>query len=362
MAAHSRRFMLTSAVTLLATAACPLAAAQTQAAPVFDAAARAELMKAVVDAMRSDYIFPELVPQVQVALADLERTSAAAAPTSPAAFADAVTQTLQIVARDKHLRVRHHEQPQPERSNNRQPTPDERAAFERGARAANFGIERVERLPGNIGYLELRGFMPVGLASGAITAAMQLLAHTEVLVVDLRCNGGGDPRTVQLVCSYLLDPGVHLNDQVWRNGRRDEFRTLETLPGPRYGTHKPVYVLTSARTFSGAEEFSYNLRHLKRATLVGETTGGGANPGGVHRLNAHFSMFVPSGRAVNPITGTNWEGTGVEPHLKVAADDALRVAKLQALKALLSTAGTADERARLQSRVDELERAGSTVR
>lgn len=300
--------------------------------------------------------------RLQPALADLERTSATAAPTSPTAFAEALTKTLQTVARDKHLRVRHHEQPQPERSDSREPTADERAAFEHGARAVNFGVERVERLPGNIGYLELRGFMPVGLASDAITAAMKLLTNTEVLIVDLRCNGGGDPSTVQLVCSYLLDPGVHLNDLIWRDGQRNEFRTLETLPGPRYGTHKPVYVLTSSRTLSGAEEFSYNLRNLKRATLVGETTGGGANPGRVHRLNAHFSMFVPSGRAVNPITGTNWEGTGVEPHLKVAAHDALRFAQLQALKTLLLTAGSADDQARLQSRIVELERATPTDR
>jgi len=130
------------------------------------------------------------------------------------------------------------------------------------------------------------------------------------------------------------------------------------LPGKRFGQTKPVYVLTSRRTFSGAEEFSYNLKHLKRATIIGETTGGGAHPGGMRRIHANFSIFVPDGRAINPITNTNWEGVGVEPDVKVAADDALRTAQLLALKKIEQLGGKdADYLKFLRDRVAELEKA-----
>jgi C-terminal processing protease CtpA/Prc len=135
--------------------------------------------------------------------------------------------------------------------------------------------------------------------------------------------------------SYLLDERTHLNSFYYRDANRTEqYWSHDWVPGKRFGGKKPVYVLTSKRTFSGAEEFSYNLKNLKRGTIVGETTGGGAHPGEVSRLTAHFTIFVPNGRAINPISKTNWEGVGVEPDVKVAADDALHTAQLLALKKL----------------------------
>jgi len=202
----------------------------------------------------------------------------------------------------------------------------------------NFGFVRVERLSGNIGYVELLGFMPVALASETATAAMNFLAHTDAVIFDLRRNGGGDPAMVAFVTSYLFgSQPVHLNDFYSRvtNETRPSW-TQSYVPGRRL-TDKDVYVLTSSRTFSGAEEFTYNLKHLKRAKVVGETTGGGAHLVMGRRINQYFSIGIPAGRPINAVTKTDWEGVGVEPDVQVTADDALKTAHVLALEKQLET-------------------------
>jgi C-terminal processing protease CtpA/Prc len=186
---------------------------------------------------------------------------------------------------------------------------------------------------GNIGYVDLRGFNDHDAGADTVAAAMSFLQNTEALIFDLRQNGGGSPAMIALISSYLFgDKPVHLNDLYWRKGdRTDEFWTKPESAKLKF-PNKDIYVLTSNYTFSGAEEFSFNLKHLKRATLIGETTGGGAHPGGMVRLHDHFSAFVPIGRAINPISKTNWEGTGVEPDIKVPKEQALKTAYLMALK------------------------------
>jgi C-terminal processing protease CtpA/Prc len=159
------------------------------------------------------------------------------------------------------------------------------------------------------------------------TREMVKLADVSALIVDLRENGGGSPAMVAHVTSYLFSKRVHLNDLWERVGNKTtEYWTKPELPGKKVRDDVPVYVLTSNRTFSGAEEFSYNLRNLKRATIVGETTGGGAHPVMGQRVNDHFMIGVPFARAINPYSKTNWEGTGVEPHVKVPAGEAMTTA------------------------------------
>jgi hypothetical protein len=204
----------------------------------------------------------------------------------------------------------------------------------------NFGFARVERLAGNIGYVDLRGFMPPALAGETATAAINFLASADAVIFDLRQNGGGDPAMVAFITSYLVGPQpVHLNDFYSRPGNETrQSWTLPYVPGRRL-TGKDVYILTSARTFSGAEEFTYNLKHLKRAIVVGETTGGGAHTVAGRRINELFVIAVPSGRPINAVTKSNWEGVGVEPDVKVAAEHALKVAHLMALDKQLDIVG-----------------------
>jgi C-terminal processing protease CtpA/Prc len=170
---------------------------------------------------------------------------------------------------------------------------------------------------------------------------MKRLAGVDALLVDLRSNGGGDPSMVALLSSQLFPKGkkVHLNDLYWRpTDHTDEFYTDPDLAVPRI--LGPVYTVTSSRTFSAAEEYTSNLKALKRATQVGETTGGGAHPGGQARLSDHYSAFIPRGRAINPITKGNWEGVGNVPEIPAARAEALKVAYLAALKALERQAKT----------------------
>jgi retinol-binding protein 3 len=191
---------------------------------------------------------------------------------------------------------------------------------------------------GNIGYIDFRGFMDPEAGAETVAAAMNFVNNSDALIFDMRQNGGGNPAMVALICSYLFGDKVHLNDLYWREGNETkEFWTNPNVAGKKY-LGRDVYVLTSNRTFSGAEEFSNNLKVLKRATIVGETTGGGANPGGVFRLSDHFGVFIPTGRAINPVTKTNWEGTGVEPDVKVPQDQALKTAYLMALNKSLEKA------------------------
>jgi tetratricopeptide (TPR) repeat protein len=185
------------------------------------------------------------------------------------------------------------------------------------------GFREVKRFDGNIGYFDLRSFAPLFDGGAVADHYMALLADSDAIIVDLRKNGGGSPAMVQYLCSYFFDKKVHLNSLYYREGdRTEEFWTLERVEGKKM-PDVPLYVLTSSYTFSGAEEFSYNMQTQKRATLVGETTGGGANPGGSFPLGGQLGVFIPTGKAINPITGTNWEGIGVVPEVKTSADEAL---------------------------------------
>jgi hypothetical protein len=197
-------------------------------------------------------------------------------------------------------------------------------------------------LPGNIGYLELRGFEDAAIGGDTAVAAMNFLAHSSAIIFDLRQNGGGDPSMIQLISSYLFDERQHLNSfYVRRTDSIEQFWTQAQVQGPKM-VDTPIYVLTSGRTFSAAEEFTYNLKSMERATIIGETTGGGAHPVDMVMLDLgdnHFArLSLPFGRAINPITGTNWEGTGVKPDIETPAGQALDIAQLEILESLAESA------------------------
>ncbi|MFC3194841.1 S41 family peptidase [Marinicella sediminis] len=204
-----------------------------------------------------------------------------------------------------------------------------------GMERFNYGFQSVKILDGNIGYLKLDVFYDTEDASEVAVAAMNFLGRTDAIIVDLRQNGGGSWKMIQLISSYLFDSTpVHLGGFYWRpEDKQTQHWTLPHVPGNR-NPDAEVFILTSANTHSAAEEFSYNLKHLKRARVIGESTMGGAHPGEFVPIGNQFVLLVPHGRSVNPVTGTNWEGTGVQPDTQVTASEALEVAKLEALQRL----------------------------
>jgi hypothetical protein len=227
------------------------------------------------------------------------------------------------IAHDKHLGVRYMPMLPPKPPAREVPPAPSRADVDE----TNCGFKRVEQLDGNVGYVRFDAFEEVERCGSTASAAMTLLAGTRALIIDLRENGGGKPDMVALVASYLFDRRTHLGD-LWDRyaDSTHHYWTEDSVAGRRFGGAKPVYVLTSAHTFSAAEAFAYDLQALKRATVVGETTGGGAHPASEGLLGDHFAISVPWGNSINPVTGTNWEAVGVVPDVKVSADEALAAA------------------------------------
>jgi len=328
-----------------------------------DAATRSQVIDGVLKRLNDSYVFPEVAKKMEQSIRERVSNKEYDQITSSKDLATKLTTDLQAVSNDQHLRVRYSHKPIPERGPQREPTAEEREQNKRELTWRNHGFAKVERLSGNIGYLEFWNFLDPDLGADTVAAAMNFINGTEALIIDLRQNGGGDPAMVALICSYFFGPEpVHLNDLYWREGNRtNEFWTRKEVAGKRY-LNKDVYVLTSKRTFSGAEEFTYNLKNLKRATIVGETTGGGAHPGGGFRITEHFGMFVPTGRAISPITKTNWEGTGVTPDVAVPADQALLVARIMALKKVQTTLTNPELKPRVQDEIQKLEKELSALK
>ncbi|MFN1835217.1 S41 family peptidase [Balneola sp. MJW-20] len=301
---------------------------------------RAE-QKKTIDSIRvrlnTNYVFPDVATEMTDLIVKNFESGEYEAVTDPVEFANRLTEDLRSVSNDLHLSVQY----AADRIARQQQavTDDQRDAWEEeyqeNMRRNNYGFKEIKILTGNIGYLNLTGFSPAEFGGETASSAMNFLSNTDALIIDLRRNGGGSPTMIQLISSYLFDAEpVHLNNFYYRPENENyQTWTLPHVPGKR-NPDAEVYVLTSRSTFSAAEEFSYNLKNLERATLIGEATGGGAHPGGSQIVTDKYMVWIPTGRAINPITNTNWEGVGVKPHIEVTAEEALLVAQVEALKAL----------------------------
>jgi len=302
-----------------------------------------EIVTRALELLRANYVFPEQAEQAATAI-EARLAAGEYDHLDEITLTERLTTHLQEVTGDKHLRVVLGGGPGPRRERIEEPEEPRdhearRLAMRQRGRMDNFGIHKVERLDGNVGYLDVRRVAVPANAGPAIGAAMELVAGTYALIIDLRQNHGGAPEGVVFWCSYLLDERpTHLNDIFHADtGETRQFWALPYVPGTRY-TDKPVYVLTSGHTFSGGEDFAYTLQALGRATVVGETTGGGAHPTRGFPISAAVHIGIPFARSVNPVTGTNWQGTGVVPDVPADAGQAYDVAYAKALRHVLDLA------------------------
>ena len=246
------------------------------------------------------------------------------------AFAETVSELLQQITGDGHLNLEFSE-------NHLQQSQEAAEEFSAGEMERwygahlNFGVEKVERLDGNVGLIDLRVFAPIDMAAETVSAAMNVVAHTDALIIDLRNNGGGIGDMANLVASHLFDGGRQpLTGTYDRPADTLTQRyTQPYLPGTRFGQDKPVYVLISKKTFSAAEALAYDLQALQRAVIIGEASGGGAHPFEYLPVHPHFVLWSVTARSVNPITGGNWQGVGVRPDIEVPSERALEEALKQ---------------------------------
>ncbi|HRI52983.1 MAG TPA: S41 family peptidase [Pseudomonadota bacterium] len=339
-------------VTLLcasSAAAAPLAPAAPAADAPLTAADRRQIVATLAQKLRARYVYPERGEAIATKLQAHAAHGDFDGARTTKALGEVLDRDLTAVGDDRHFRIRFVPEFDPALEDyNHVPGSEEIAQGRADMARRAFGIARVERLPGNVGYLDIRGFGPAEFVAPAYDQALALLAGTDALVVDLRSNGGGEPLAVSYFVSHFFTEGDerHLNDIFDRpSGKTREYWTLP-VTGPRY--LRPVILLTSHSTASGAEECAYDLQTQKRATLVGETTAGAANPGGPVAIGHGLVAFVPTGRPINPVTHADWEKVGVKPDLAVPAADAMKTAYLSLLDRRLAEAKDPGEKDELQ--------------
>jgi hypothetical protein len=316
-----------------------------------NARAQAEIIDSITATINRIYVYPEMAEKMEKHVRDKYKNGDYKEITSALQFGDKLTEDLLEICHDRHLGVRYMvlDEETQRMLTDTIFTPEQRQReFEELARN-NFAFKKLEHLPGNIGYMDLRGFNDAYYGGQTAIAAMNFFAHVDALIIDLRQNGGGSPSMIQLISSYLFEDPVHLNSFYIRESDTiKQFWTQAFVQGPRL-TDVDVYVLTSDYTFSAAEEFTYNLKNLKRATIIGETTGGGAHPvSSFYFSNLRYGVRVPFGKAINPISGTNWEGTGIEPDIAVPQEQALDVARMEAMKKIAEKTEDEERKAALQ--------------
>ncbi|NOT73753.1 MAG: S41 family peptidase [Cyclobacteriaceae bacterium] len=287
--------------------------------------------------LNKNYVFPETATKMAGTLSANLKNGKYSALTNPEELARQLTIDLHEISKDKHLMVvynptiiaRENALTDKDRANEEAEWAKELVSH---LKQDNYGFKEVKILDGNIGYLDLREFVDPKYGSETLANAMDFLKNTNALLIDLRQNDGGSPEMVQLLASYFFSEHVHLGNHY--NRPKNELTESWTLPNIT-GVRRPatdLYILTSSKTFSAAEAFSYELKQLKRATIVGEKTAGGAHLTGSVIATNKFYVRIPQGRTTSPVTNSNWEGIGVTPDIEVSANDALKTAQTKALE------------------------------
>ncbi len=286
-----------------------------------DPAERKRVLSSTIANLKAHYVDRDAAQKVADALMAHEKHGDYSAITDRAGFAAVLTHQMWNITSDRHLSLDYFQDPLPQQPVSQ--TPESLARYRENMKQQNCTFEKVEILPRNIGYLKFNSFPDPEVCRVPAMAAMTYVNHADAIIFDLRDNRGGDPEMVQFLATYLFD-----HSEYWYNPRENTTERSWTQ-SPVSGNEladKPVFVLTSSATLSGAEQFCYDLKMLRRATLVGETTGGASHAGAFHRIDDHFGMGIPEDKAINPYSSSDWTGVGVEPDVKVSAANALDVA------------------------------------
>jgi len=318
---------------------CAALGAQSVHRDVVDANERALVVNQILDKLRESYVREDVARTVEKEIRAREKTGAYDGLSTVAEFLKALTRDLQAASGDKHLIV----------SLSDGPTAP---ASQRGCLFVNVGV-----LAGNVGYIKFNAFRSPEVCGGIAAAAMSLVADCDALILDLRDNLGGNPAMVAFMSSYFFAQPVHLSD-IYERERHETFEswTLPFVPGPKF-VGKPVFILTSPRTFSGAEEFAYDLQMLRRAVIVGETSGGGAHPALSIRIGGRFEIAVPVASYINPVSGSNWEGSGVGPDIRVREELSIQAAYRAALEDVVRHMTSTRDREEIERQIETLTKA-----
>jgi C-terminal processing protease CtpA/Prc len=294
------------------------------------------VLDSLINKLRKTYVFPEVSLKIEKKIRENQKNGLYSKISNGVILADSLTRQLYKISNDKHFSVFFRPKTQTSTVNDLNEEKKRADSFKQYLIHNNYGFTKIGILDGNIGYLKIDGFGPVEEVGKILSSAMTFLTNTDAIILDLTENHGGEPKMVQLFASYFFDTTpVHLNDIYWREGNETEqFWTLPKIAGDRY-LNKSVYILTSNETFSAGEEFAYDLQTLQKAIVVGETTKGGANPGEAFPIEYGFGVFIPTGRAINPITKTNWEGIGVKPDVEIKPENVVNETHVLALKKLI---------------------------
>lgn len=286
------------------------------------AADRHRLVQAVAASVRQHYFDKPIADRTASALVAHEQSGDYRAATDGQAFADLLARHLIEASGDNHFTVEYTPRVFPDFS--KPPAPEFEERYRAAMKQAHCTFEKVEIGPHNVGYVRLDSFPDTSVCQPEAESAMAALNRADAIIFDLRENRGGYPTMVVFLAGYLFDhpeymfnPRDPVSEQTW---------TRSPVAGSRL-VDKPVYILTSSRTYSAAEQFCYDLKMLRRATLVGERTGGANHSGVLHNLDDHFAVGIPEHRPVNPFSGKDWALTGVEPDVNVKAADALATAE-----------------------------------
>ncbi|MEP5610724.1 MAG: S41 family peptidase [Cyclobacteriaceae bacterium] len=283
-----------------------------------------KIVNEIAEHYQTEYTFPDKGLEVQATLLANLAGKKYQNLLSYDSLAAQLQRDIQIVTSDKHAAVFHRKK---EPENDKESAPAQPSVNEFLKSIENYGFTDVEILEGNIGYVKMPVFFPIQMDEKAKVAAddmMEKFQKCKYIIFDLTACGGGDPNMISYLISYLYpeNANVHLNDFFYR----PTGATMSTYTTKVNGQPLPdveVYVMISSKTFSAGEEFTYDLKYLERATIVGETSGGGAHTVEPRILDEQFELMMPTGRAINPITKTNWEGSGVTPHIKSEASKSL---------------------------------------